>query len=187
MTLKNLHIDSSWSLFLDRDGVINKRIIGDYIKKWEEFEFLPGVPDAIQQFTELFGKLFIVTNQQGIGKGQMLESDLENIHEKMNQEIRYHGGNINKIYHSPYKEEEKSVFRKPNIGLARKAKIDFPGIEFNKSIMAGDSISDMQFGKNAGMITVFINSDQNVIDENKDLIDHTFPDLISFAESLNLL
>ena len=184
MTLKNLNIDKTWSLFLDRDGVINKRIIGDYIKKWEEFEFLPGVPDAIQQFSELFGKLFIVTNQQGIGKGLMLETDLENIHEKMSQEIRHHGGIINKIYHSPYKVEEKSVFRKPNIGLARKAKIDFPVIEFDKSIMAGDSISDMQFGKNAGMITVFINSDQEVIDENKDLIDYTFPDLKSFAESL---
>ena len=57
MTLKNLDIDSSWSLFLDRDGVINKRIVGDYIKKWEEFEFLPGVPDAIQQFTGLFEPL----------------------------------------------------------------------------------------------------------------------------------
>jgi len=185
MTLNYLHINSSWSLFLDRDGVINKRIVGDYIKKWEEFEFLPGVLDAIQQFTELFGKLFIVTNQQGIGKGLMLETDLESIHEKMSQEIRHHGGNINKIYHSPYKEEEKSVFRKPNIGLARKAKIDFPEIEFNKSIMAGDSISDIQFGKNAGMITVFINTDQEVIDENKDLIDFHFPGLLRFAKSLN--
>ena len=181
MTLKNLNIDKTWSLFLDRDGVINKRIVGDYIKKWEEFEFLPGVPDAIQQFTELFGKLFIVTNQQGIGKGLMLETDLENIHEKMSREIRHHGGNINKIYHSPYKEEEKSVFRKPNTGLARKAKIDFPAIEFDKSIMAGDSISDMQFGKNAGMHTVFISKDDNLSTDNSELIDFVFPDLKSFA------
>ncbi len=179
-----LDIDSSWSLFLDRDGVINKRIVGDYIKQWEEFEFLPGVLNAIQHFTELFGKLFIVTNQQGIGKGLMLETDLESIHEKMMQEIRQHGGHINKIYHSPYKAEENSVFRKPNIGLARKAKIDFPIIEFDKSIMAGDSISDMQFGKSAGMITVFINTDKELINENKELIDYSFPDLKSFAKTL---
>ena len=179
-----LDIDSSWSLFLDRDGVINKRIVGDYIKQWEEFEFLPGVLNAIQHFTELFGKLFIVTNQQGIGKGLMLETDLESIHEKMMQEIRQHGGYINKIYHSPYKAEENSVFRKPNIGLARKAKIDFPVIEFDKSIMAGDSISDMQFGKSAGMITVFINTDKELINENKELIDYSFPDLKSFAKTL---
>lgn len=185
MTSNYLDIDSSWSLFLDRDGVINKRLIGDYIKKWEEFEFLPGVLEAIQKFAELFGKLFIVTNQQGIGKGLMLETDLEHIHEKMMHEIRQYGGKINKIYHSPYKAEENSVFRKPNIGLARKAKIDFPVIDLDKSIMAGDSISDMQFGKNAGMFTVFIHSDKELIEENKEFIDYVFPDLISFANSLN--
>lgn len=186
MTSNYLDIDSSWSLFLDRDGVINKRIIGGYIKKWEEFEFLPGVPEAIQKFSEVFGKLFIVTNQQGIGKGLMLETDLEHIHENMMHIIRQHGGRIHKIYHSPYKAEENSVFRKPNIGLARKAKIDFPMIELKKSIMAGDSMSDMQFGKNAGMITVFINSDKEQVEENKEFIDYNFPDLISFAKSINL-
>jgi len=186
MTLKNLNIDKTWSLFLDRDGVINKRIIGDYIKKWEEFKFLTGVLEALQTFSAIFGKIFIVTNQQGIGKGLMLESDLENIHDNMTKEIKYHGGRINKIYYSPYRQEENSVFRKPNIGLARKAKIDFPDIELAKSMMAGDSISDIQFGKNAGMLTVFINQDKQLAEENKELIDYTFPDLISFANALNL-
>lgn len=184
MNLENLNIDKTWSLFLDRDGVINKRKIGDYIKKWEEFEFLPGVLEAIQIFSAIFGKTFIVTNQQGIGKGLMLESDLESIHEKMISEIRYHGGNINKIYYSPYKEEEKSVFRKPNTGLARKARIDFPEIDFNKAIMAGDSITDMQFGKNAGMFTVFISKDNNLFSENYGLIDFVYPDLKSFASAI---
>ncbi|MEZ5195044.1 MAG: HAD-IIIA family hydrolase [Bacteroidales bacterium] len=186
MTLKNLNIDAGWSLFLDRDGVINKRIPGDYIKKWEEFEFLPGVLDALNLLTNRFGQTFIVTNQQGIGKGLMLESDLELIHDQMRTEIGYHGGKINKIYHSPYRVEENSVFRKPNIGLARKAKIDYPVIDFDKSIMVGDSVSDMGFGRNAGMITVFIKSDKEVLEEDKLLIDYEFPDLKSFAESLNL-
>jgi D-glycero-D-manno-heptose 1,7-bisphosphate phosphatase len=185
MNLKNLNIDSSWSLFLDRDGVINQRIIDGYVKKWEEFEFLPGVREAIAQLTNIFGKLFIVTNQQGIGKGLMLESDLENIHDHMMQEIRSYGGNINKVYHSPYRQEENSVFRKPNIGLARKAKIDFPDIIFEKSIMAGDSITDMQFGKNAGTITVLINMDEELLNAHRDLIDFCFPDLISFTESIS--
>jgi len=186
MNLRNLHIDKTWSLFLDRDGVINKRIIGGYIKKWEEFEFLPGVLEALQILSAVFGRTFIVTNQQGIGKGLMLESDLETIHDNMSEKIKYHGGKINKIYHSPYKAEENSVFRKPNIGLARKAKIDFPDIVLEKSLMAGDSISDMQIGKNAGMFTVFINENKELAEENKALIDYTFPDLISLANSLNL-
>jgi histidinol-phosphate phosphatase family protein len=185
MILKNLSIDKSWSLFLDRDGVINKRLEGDYVKKWEEFEFLPGVLEAIATFTKVFGKVFIVTNQQGIGKGLMLESELDIIHDKMNREIRIHGGKINKTYYSPYREEENSVFRKPNIGLARKAKIDFPAIDLEKSIMAGDSITDMQFGKNAGMITVLIHSDKELYQQNSELIDYMFPDLKSFASLLN--
>ena len=184
MTLKDLHIDKGWSLFLDRDGVINRRISGDYIKKWEEFEFLPGVPEAISTFTSYFGKIFIVTNQQGIGKGLMTERELEEIHNQMIEEIQFEGGRINKIYYSPYREEEKSVFRKPNTGMARKAKIDFPEIDFQKSLMIGDSISDVAFGRNAGMITIFITTEASTMKENEHLIDMVFPNLSAVAEAL---
>ncbi len=186
MTLSDLNIDKTWSLFLDRDGVINRRIPGDYVKNWKEFEFLPGTLEAIAVFTEIFGHIFVVTNQQGIGKGVMSETDLELIHDKMIEAVRYEGGHINKVYHSPYREEERSVFRKPNTGMARKAKIDFPDIDLNKSIMIGDSMSDMEFGKNAGMITFYISSDEEIIaNENDDLVDFLFPDLLTVAQSLN--
>jgi D-glycero-D-manno-heptose 1,7-bisphosphate phosphatase len=184
MSLKNFTIDKTWSLFLDRDGVINKRIVGDYIKKWEEFEFLPGVPEAIAKFTEVFGKIFIVTNQQGIGKGLMTDAQLDLIHNEMQSELRSYSAKIDKIYYSPFRAEEKSIFRKPNPGLARKAKIDFPMIDFEKSIMIGDSISDMQFGRNTGMHTIFISENDQMIAENKDIIDFTFSDLKSVAESI---
>ena len=184
MSLKSLNIDNSWSLFLDRDGVINKRIIGDYIKKLEEFRFLPGVLDAMYLFAGKFGKIFVVTNQQGIGKGLMSEIDLEIIHNHMLTEVKAHGGRLNKIYHSPYRAEENSIFRKPNPGLARKAKIDFPDIDFDKAIMVGDSISDMGFGRNAGMKTIFISSDKEYCEENSELIDFVFKDLKGFAKAL---
>lgn len=185
MTLPNLHIDSSWSLFLDRDGVINEKLPGDYVKHWDEFEFLAGVPKAIQSCTAVFGKLFIVTNQQGIGKGLMSEHDLDNLHDQMMNEIACAGGKINKIYYSPYREDEKSVFRKPNIGMARKAKIDFPMIEFNKSIMVGDSESDMHFGKNAGMYTVFIQPEKQIPAGIRAVVDFVYPNLNSFAKHLS--
>ncbi len=185
MTLKNLNIDKTWSLFLDRDGVINKQIPNDYVKKWAEFEFLPGVLESLPIFNDLFGKIFIVTNQQGIGKGLMTELDLTKLHEQFMYEVVTHGGRINKIYHSPYRQEEKSVFRKPNTGLARKAKIDFPVIEFKTSIMVGDSISDMQFGRNAGMFTIFISQHEIQVEEHKEWIDFVYPDLKSIADELN--
>lgn len=181
MTLRHLTIDGSWCCFLDRDGVINRKLPGDYVKKWEEFQFLDNVLEAINILGNRFGKVFIATNQQGIGKGLMTERDLEVLHEKMLDEIRYAGGHIQKIYYSPYRADEKSVFRKPGIGMARKAKIDFPDIDLGKSIMVGDSLSDMEFGKNAGMYTAFISPGKELTEELTPWVDFVFPDLRTFA------
>jgi histidinol-phosphate phosphatase family protein len=184
MTLKDFHIDETWALFLDRDGVINRQLPGDYVKHWDEFEFLDGVLDALHRFTRHFGKIFIATNQQGVGKGVMTETELDRLHDRMMEEIRYAGGRINKIYHSPYREEEKSVFRKPGIGMARKARIDYPEIDFGKSLMIGDSLSDMQFGRNAGMRTVYITAGEAVPEAVKPLADLAYPDLKAVADAL---
>jgi len=156
MNLKDLNIDSSWSLFLDRDGVINKRLVDDYVKNWNEFEFLDGVVDAVKKFSSVFGKIVVVTNQQGIGKRIMRSEDLELIHKNMVYELTYFGGRIDRAYHSPFLASENHPSRKPGIGMALQAQKDFPEINFKKSIMVGDSGSDIEFGKNAGMKTIFI-------------------------------
>ncbi len=87
MSLSNLHINNNWTLFLDRDGVINNRLADDYVKSWDEFEFIQGVLEALGIFARLFSKIFIITNQQGIGKNIMTLADLESIHAKMLDEI----------------------------------------------------------------------------------------------------
>jgi D-glycero-D-manno-heptose 1,7-bisphosphate phosphatase len=74
--------------------------------------------------------------------------------------------------------------RKPNTGMATEAKIRFSEIDFGKSVMAGDSESDMQFGRNAGMKTVLISDDGECIQNLAGLYDLTFPDLLSFAQDL---
>ena len=147
-----------WSLFLDRDGVINRRLVDDYVKSWEEFEFLPGVLEAIALFARKFQHIFVVTNQQGIGKGLMGEEDLQEIHRRMLDEIQKAGGRIDRIYHCPSLAADQSPRRKPNPGMALQAGEEFPEVDFSKSIMAGDSVSDMEFGRNAGMHCVFIGS-----------------------------
>ncbi|MBS1646816.1 MAG: HAD family hydrolase [Bacteroidetes bacterium] len=174
MILKNTTIDTTWTLFLDRDGVINRRIENDYVKILSEFEFLEGVVSAIQKATLLFGKIIVVTNQQGIGKGIYTEMQLHLIHSYMLDEIEKQGGKITKVYHSPHLASENHTFRKPNIGMALQAKKEFLDIDFSKSIMIGDSMSDMDFGKNAGMKTIFI-SDENIVN---DKIDACFPSLL---------
>jgi len=182
MSLKELCIDESWSLFLDRDGVINRRIVGDYVKSWEEFEFLPGVLDSLKLFDEKFLRILVVSNQQGVGKGLMTEEDVNRIHRKMLNEIDNSGGRVDMVYFSKYLEEQNHPMRKPNPGMALLAKREFNRIELEKSIMVGDSPSDMEFGKRVGMYTVFI-GDRST-ENNDSLVDFYFTDLQEFAKNL---
>ncbi len=177
-------IGRDWTLFLDRDGVINRRLEGDYIKTWDEFEFLPSVPDALAIFTSLFNRIVVVTNQQGIGKGLMTEETLQGIHQKMSEAIRQSGGRIDHIFHCPDLQYSGSMYRKPNIGMALTARKLFPDIRFSRSVMAGDSLSDMQFGKNAGMMTVLVARKDALCRQHPDLIDLSFNDLYSFSQYL---
>jgi histidinol-phosphate phosphatase family protein len=157
-----LKVDNSWTLFLDRDGVINLHFPKDYVKKWDEFYFLDGAIDAIAKFSDIFGHIVIVTNQQGVGKGKMSEETLLEIHRNMLAEIQEKGGRLDSIYAATtLAEDDIFGLRKPKIGMAMQAQSDFPEIDFAKSIIVGDSITDMEFGRNAGMFTVFISEKES--------------------------
>lgn len=141
--------------------MINHRLKDDYVKNWSEFQFEPGVPEAIASFSKVFGRIFVVTNQQGIGKNIMIEDNLHDIHHKMVTEIEAAGGRIDKVYYCPHLRKEDCNCRKPRIGMALQAKENFPEIDFSRSIMVGDTPSDIEFGKRAGMRTVFISKEEN--------------------------
>ncbi len=147
---------SGWTLFLDRDGVINERIPGSYVRKVEEFVFLPKVLDALSILAQHFATIVIVTNQQGITKGVMTEEDLQSVHQAMKQAVSVAGGRFDEIYYCKELATSNPWCRKPNPGMAHQAKADFPQIDFTKSIMVGDSISDMEFGQRLGMKTVYL-------------------------------
>ena len=159
MDWKNI-INKDWTLFLDRDGVINVRIIDGYVTKKEEFEFLPNVIESFKIFKNKFKRIIIVTNQQGVGKGIMTNEDVEAVHEYMIQEIENQGGRIDKVYFCPQLKSVTDNYRKPSPKMAYCAKEDFPEIDLSKSIMVGDMNSDVEFGKNSGMKTIFIGDNE---------------------------
>ncbi|GAB6072776.1 D-glycero-alpha-D-manno-heptose-1,7-bisphosphate 7-phosphatase [Venenivibrio stagnispumantis] len=162
--MKTLNIDKTWTLFLDRDGVINRKIDGDYVRNWQQFEFLPKVLEALEILNNIFGKIIIVTNQRGIGRGLMTEKDLLDIHSNVLNILSDKKIKIDKIYYCPHDyEKEDCICRKPKIGMALQAKKDFPDIDFKKSIMVGDSISDIEFGNNASMISILIDESNSDI------------------------
>ncbi|HNY03289.1 MAG TPA: HAD-IIIA family hydrolase [Bacteroidales bacterium] len=171
-------------MFLDRDGVINRRIVGGYATRWEEFELLPGVREAVARFTGIFSRIIVVSNQQGVGKGLMKASDVETIHREMVLELEKHGGRIDAVFFSPHLASEHSILRKPGVGMALQARKRFPELRFRRSLMAGDSLSDMMFGKRAGMTTVLINPDPSLARDYPRLIDYCYPDLLSLANQL---
>lgn len=180
MSEENDDYPSRSALFLDRDGVINSRISDGYVTSSDEFIFLPGVIEALKILTKKFQRIIIVSNQQGVGKGLMSNSDLEEVHDYMLEELEENDIKIDKIYVCTALLESDDPCRKPNIGMALQAKEDFPDIDFSNSVMVGDTTSDMKFGKNAGMRTVLTVPD-NYSDENDSLIDEIHNGLYGYA------
>lgn len=185
-TLKYLPT-KDWTLFLDRDGVINHRLKNDYVKSPDDFVFLEGVLESIAYFSAIFGKIIVVTNQQGIGKGLMTVTQLDQIHDKMLNAVKQANGRIDKVFFCPDLETSGSFNRKPMIGMGLMAKRHFPEINFRCSIMVGDSLSDMRFGTRLKMHTVLIASDAVLARSNSHYIDYCFPGLLVFSNFLRTL
>ncbi len=158
------NIDKSWTLFLDRDGVINRKLDADYVKHIGEFELIDGVLDALAIFTSMFGRIVIVTNQQGIGKELMHSKDLLVVHEHMLSLFEPRNIVIDAIYYCPHLASLKCDCRKPEPGMGYQAKKEFPEIDFNQSLLIGDSLSDIAFGEQLGMHTLFIEGDRKLVD-----------------------
>lgn len=181
--MKNLkNIDSSWTLFIDRDGVVNDEKHDDYIHTWDEFKFYEGVKEAFEIFNKKFGVIVMITNQRGVAKGLTKIEDLQLIHKNMLQEIEMANGRIDRIYYCTDMESEN---RKPNPGMGLQAIKDFPTIDLLKSVMIGNTLSDMKFGRNLGVaITIFLPTTRKDIPLDHEDIDLVFNDLISVAKAL---
>jgi histidinol-phosphate phosphatase family protein len=171
------------TLFLDRDGVINRRLEDDYVKSVDEFVFEEGALEAIAKLSKCFERIVVVTNQQGVGKKMMSEKTVNDIHEHLKNEVKKAGGKIDAVYFCPDLSNSKSLFRKPNVGMGLLAKRDFPDIRFKQSVMVGDTISDMKFGKKLGMKTVLISNDKQLVSSHSKLIDQNFNSLFEYAKT----
>ncbi len=150
------------TIFLDRDGVINRKLENDYVKNWSEFELLPGVKEALAQLTATQHRLIIITNQRGVSLGIMSESDVAEVHQKLNSELAESGAIISGIYHCPHDNNQCSC-RKPDVGMFLNAQQDFPEIDFASSVMIGDSVTDLEAGSRIGCATIFVNTSSKLL------------------------
>jgi D-glycero-D-manno-heptose 1,7-bisphosphate phosphatase len=169
------------ALFLDRDGVINERLVDDYVRDWSQFAFCEGVPFALGVLRPYFERIVVVTNQQGIGKGLMSEADLDEIHTKMMAELEEVGCKIDGIYYCPHLASAGCDCRKPATGLALQAQRDFPEIDFSDSFLVGDSESDLLLAKALDLFSIWISPDFDDLNL-ADLCDDMYGSLLEWTQ-----
>ena len=171
-------------VFLDRDGVINKKAPeGDYIKNWNEFRFLPGAKEAIKRLNKAGFLIIIITNQRGVAKGLMTEEDLKDIHTKMIEELKESWAKVDGIYYCPHEEKDNCNCRKPKIGMFLEAVKDFKDvgikINLNESYIIGDSEKDIIAGKTIGLKTIKLGKYLKEADIVKDNLLEAVKEIIS--------
>jgi D-glycero-D-manno-heptose 1,7-bisphosphate phosphatase len=135
-------------IFLDRDGVINYDS-SEYIKRWDEYTFIPGSLEAIAELTRAGYTLILITNQSIIGRKMVPTAVLDDIHRRMGQAVADAGGVIYDIFYCPHRPDDHCDCRKPEPGLIFQAK-EKHGIDLLRTVMIGDNVKDVLCGQNAG-------------------------------------
>jgi histidinol-phosphate phosphatase family protein len=146
------------AVFFDRDGIVNQRIFGDYVKALSDFVFIEDFFETFRIVKNHNLLSFIITNQQGIGKGLMTAEELHSIHHFMNQKlIQKTGFTFDEIFFCPSLESDNDYYRKPNPGMILEA-IEKYNLTKEKCIIIGDSESDIIAGIKAGIQTIYIST-----------------------------
>lgn len=176
------------AVFLDRDGVINRKPPeGDYVKSWEEFEFLPGASKAIARLKRCGFRVIVVSNQRGISLGKLCEEELRAIHARMRAELQKAGATLDAIYYCPHAHNSCKC-RKPEVGMFLEARRDFPDIDFSRSFVVGDSTADMEAAARLGSKKVLIGERAATIApalaEKRIRVDFTAPSLNEAVKEL---
>jgi D-glycero-D-manno-heptose 1,7-bisphosphate phosphatase len=151
------------TIFLDRDGVIN-RDSPHYIKSWGEFEFFPRSLEALRLLKTNGFDVIVITNQSAVGRGLLTNDRLLSIHKRMVEAVESNGGKIKDVFFCPHIPKDNCECRKPKPGLIHQAEQKYK-IDLDKSVMIGDKMSDIICGINAGCGRVIL------VDEKKDFLD----------------
>lgn len=176
-------------VFLDRDGVINKDGWGwtdhGYIKRWEDFHFLPRAVEALKRIAEAGYKCVIISNQAGVGQGYYTKEALSEVTDKMLDAIKKAGGNIAGVYYCTHAKEEGCDCRKPKPGLLHQAKKELGIQDVSGKYYVGDTERDIQAGKSANLKTVLLLSGKTSAREWEkweQKPDHVCKDLLEAAD-----
>jgi len=168
-------LEMTKAVFLDRDGVINRKAPeGQYVTRWEDFHVLPGVIEGIAELNRAGLLVVVVTNQRCVAKGLMTETELQELHRQMSERLAEHGATVNAVYYCPHDLEPPCLCRKPAPGMLLDA-ARLHSLNLAASWMIGDSDSDIQAGRNAGCRTIRVSAEQEAGHESSNV---SLPDAI---------
>jgi D-glycero-D-manno-heptose 1,7-bisphosphate phosphatase len=152
------------TIFLDRDGVINKEI--NYLHKINDFEFIDGIFSACHYFETLGYKIIIITNQSGISRGYYNELDYELLTKWMLSEFKDNGVKILDVFHCPHDPNDRCNCRKPKPGMFLNAQNKY-NIDMKNSWMIGDKEVDISAANKAGILNTILVRSGHMINENQ--------------------
>lgn len=158
------YLSGSAAVILDRDGVLNaKPPRATYVTAWDEWRWLPGALEALALLNEAGFRVFVVSNQAGIGRGVMTESDLAAIHERVIEEAVAAGGRIDAIYHCPHDWDEGCDCRKPNPGMLFQVQREHH-VDLTSTPFIGDDPRDAEAAAAAGAPSLMVDEDSSLLD-----------------------
>ena len=154
------------TVFLDRDGVLNRKMPeGAWVTGPEELSLLAGVPEAVARLNRAGLLVLVVTNQRGIAQGRLTAEGLKRIHDGLLASLGSRGAHLDGIFVCPHERGECEC-RKPLTGMFEQAKAKFPALDAMTSVMVGDSLSDMQFGRTLGMLTILLRTNAEMHEDS---------------------
>lgn len=151
------------AIFLDRDGVINHRIVGGYVTNWRQFKFIPRIKTALARLSKLGVPLIVVSNQAGVVKGLVTRRALRDITERFVAALAKAGARIDAVYYCPHTPEAHCPCRKPRPGLLKQAARDWR-LSLKSSVLIGDSLSDLEAARAVHCPAIFLASRHQALD-----------------------
>jgi D-glycero-D-manno-heptose 1,7-bisphosphate phosphatase len=156
-------------VILDRDGVLNKKPPrAQYVRKWNEFEWLPGAKEGLRLLKEAGRRVIVISNQAGVGRGVMTETDLLEIHNRMRAEAEEAGGRIDEIYYCPHGWNDGCECRKPNPGLLFQAQREV-NLDLSRTPFVGDDERDAQAADAAGCPFFWVSDNRPLLEVSQRL------------------
>ena len=171
------------TIILDRDGLINQDS-DEYIKSPREWQAIPGSLEAIKKLNDAGYDVCIATNQSGLGRGLFSIQTLDQIHQKMINELEAMGGVIRMIVYCPHHPDAKCACRKPNTGLLTTINEEFR-LDSDTSWMVGDTAKDVECAHRMGIRGALVRTGKGESELRKGVVSREttpiFDDLAEFG------